>query len=195
MRVPLALALVAVAASGCIRAPAEALEPAPAETIAPPAALPEPVVATWTGRITASQLGMLAHDRQTEPLVADVQREGFVFEVTEPPLDFRVDLAWPGGDGMMLIMVSTPHVGGKGQEYFTEMSSEAAQCLRIPAADIVPGKWQVMAHSSGVVATDFTFSVTTVGGAAAILEGEPHSSAEAAETTEAEALPCDAAPA
>lgn len=190
MRALLLLAVLAVAASGCIRAPAETLAPPPADATAAPAMTAEPVVATWTGRITASQLGMLAHSRDTEPLVADVQREGFVFEVTEPPALFEVGLEW-SGEGQMLIMVSTPHVDGKGQEYFTEMSSEPQQCLRIPAADIVPGKWQVMAHSSGVVNADFTFSVTTIGGAAAILEGEPHSSAEAAETTEAEELPCE----
>lgn len=184
------LVLAAVALTGCIAAPTAPLE-GPAGGVASASQLAEPTVATWNGRITASELGMLAHSRDTETLVADVQREGFVFDITEPPTEFRVDLAWPGGEGMMLVMVSTPHVDGKGQEYFTKMSAEAAQCLRIPPAEIVPGAWQIMAHSDGVKAADFTFTVTTVGGTAAILEGEPHSSAEAAETTEAEALPCD----
>lgn len=188
------LALVAVAAtalSGCIAQPSQPLEGASV----PPAAgavaeALEPVLATWEGRITASQLGMLAHSRDTEMAVRDVQREGFVFEITEPPQDFWVDLAWQG-EGSMLVMVSSPSVDGKGVEYFSDFVAESPVCIRIPAGEIIPGKWQVMAHSRDARDVDFTFTAATVGGAASILEGEPHSSAEATETTEGEALACD----
>lgn len=187
MRVLLMLALLA-AAGGCIRQAEPQTLPAAGPQAAPEA---QPVVAEWDGRIALSELGPLAHHRDTEPLVADVQREGLVFDITEPPRGFRVELAWAGGQGEMLIMVSTPHKDGKGFEYFTDWSSEPAQCLLIPPDEVVPGRWQIMAHSRGVMQADFVFKVTTVGGSAAILEGEPHSSAEAAETSEKDELPCE----
>lgn len=191
----LALLAAAVAASGCIRAPAEPLQQT--DATAPPAAggaMPEPQVLTWDGHITASPLGMLAHSRDTEATAAPVQSEGFVLDVAEPPQVLEVRLAWPG-PGSALVMVSTPHVDGKGEEYFTAMSEDAEQCLAIPPEGIIAGAWSVMIHTEGAVDADYTFSVTTVGGAASIREGEPHSSAEPAETTEAEALPCAEAPA
>lgn len=186
----LTLALLAAAASGCIRAPAEPL--AQNDVTAAPAAdapLAEPQVLSWDGHITASPFGALAHSRDTEAAAFPVQTEGFVLDVTEVPQSMEVGLDWPG-PGTAMVMVSTPHVDGKGVEYFTGMAEAGAQCLAIPAEGLMTGAWSVMIHTDGAVNADYTFTVTTVGGAAAILAGEPHSSAEAAETTEGEALPC-----
>jgi hypothetical protein len=196
MRLLAVLAVLAMAASGCIRAPAEPLEPTTLpETPAPVAEALEPVMHTWDGLVTASQLGMLAHNRDTELLVADVQREGFVFEVTEVPQDFRTELTWTANGptpAEMLVMVSSPKdANNEGVEYFTELAAEGPLCLRIPADGIVPGLWQVMAHTRMATQVEFTFTITTLGGMASILEGEPHSSAEAATTTDGEALPCE----
>ncbi|HEV8358839.1 MAG TPA: hypothetical protein VGR28_00135 [Candidatus Thermoplasmatota archaeon] len=188
MRVAVLLLAVSALFAGCINQ----AQPQPLPTDAPaatPVAAPEPVTATWNGRVLLSPLGMLAHNRDTEPLVAPIQAEGFVFEITEVPQSMMVELHWPG-PGTALIMVSTPHVEGKGFEYFTEMSSEAHQCLMIPPAELEPGLWQVMVHTDGSALAAFDFDVTTVGGVAAILQGEPHSSAEAAETQERDELPC-----
>jgi hypothetical protein len=193
MRVLLpSLLLLAAALAGCVNqaAPPEALAP----SSLPPAPLGEPVVATWDGRITASQLGPLAHTRDTEPLVADVEREGFLLDVTEPPRLLQAALTWTGNaDAQMLVMVSSPRVDGKGLEYFTKMTKDQPLCLQVPPAEITAGKWQIMAHSRDAMQVDFQFAVITLGGAASILKGEPHSSAEAAETKEAPALPCDPA--
>lgn len=189
MRALLALAVLAAAVSGCI-SQSQPLDAPASDALA----TLKPVLATWDGRITASQLGMLAHNRDTEMQARDIQREGFVFEVTDVPQVMEVELAWQG-EGNLLSMVSSPSVDGKGVEYFSDFATESPICIRIPTEGIMTGKWQVMAHSQETRDLDFTFTVKTIGGAGSILQGEPHSSAEATETTEGKSEPCEAAPA
>lgn len=144
----------------------------------------------WAGAILGSPAGMLAHHAVTESHVAPLQREGFVFEIVEVPQDLRVELAWPG-PGTAITMVSAPRDGADpGGAYFTEWAGEGAQCVRIPAEALETGKWQVMIHTQNAVAADFVFTVATLGGKGAILNG-PHTPAESATTQERDALPCD----
>jgi hypothetical protein len=185
--------LGALVLSGCVGTP-QPLDPAAAPAAAGDAAAPQPVTVSWDGHILSSPTGALAHNRDTESLAMPLQKEGFVFEVLAPPQTMQVALHWPG-PGTAVIMVSSPHQGGKGLEFFTEPTAEQESCLQVPPADIQPGGWQVMIHTQDSVNADFTFEVTTVGGLARIVEGQPHSSAEAAETEARDALPCEAPPA
>ena len=115
----------------------------------------------------------------------------------DPPALLEVALRWSPasvrGEGQMLLMVSSPREDGSGTEYFTKMSSASEQCLRVPAADIEPGLWQVMVHSRGVWRADVHITVTTLGGAAEIPPDVPHSQAEAEDVEARDAEPCAAA--
>lgn len=189
MRTITLLALIAgMTLSGCIGlGEDEEIDPSVVDT---PAL--EPQVLTWDGMVLLSPLGALAHTRETEPHVAPIQSEGFVLEITEVPGELVAELTWdPQPQARALIMVSSPRdEEDRGLEYFTEMNAEGRACLVVPPEDLVPGKWQVMAHTANAVDMPITFTLTLVGGAASILD-EPHSSAEAGQTTEGETLPCE----
>lgn len=187
----LSISLAPFLLAGCLSVPDAGVDPAALGAANATDKLDE-VRAEWTGTITASPFGLLAHNAQTEGQVGALQKEGFVFDIVEIPDDLRVELAWPG-PGTAVVMVSTPRdEADKGGEYFTEASDAADQCLRVPPADLVPGRWQVMIHTSEAVMADYTFTVVTVGGKGTLLD-EPHSPAEAGSPEAREALACDAA--
>lgn len=183
----LAFAVTALALAGCVSPVADApVDPAAAS--APVAA--EPVVLEWSGRILASQLGMLVHMEPSEQLLAPVQAEGFGMEILAVPQEFKVELAWDGpGSPELSIMVDVPLKEGAGS-FATPMSGEKSLCMLVPVADLVAGKLAVMTHSRSAMDVEYTFTVTLSGGDGKILDGG-HTAAEPGEAEHEPGLACD----
>jgi hypothetical protein len=172
-------------------------EPLAREQDASAAAMPPPgpVAVEWKGHVVVSDGENLAHRSATEPLVAPLYAEGFLFDIQQPPRDFQVDLTWTGPDtAQMMIMLHAPHGKAGYREWVTEMASAKSQCIKVAPEELEPGHWQVMVHSRDAVHVEFTLTVTTIGGQGAIMDGDPHGHAldEQFNIEEGTPLPCEA---
>jgi hypothetical protein len=104
-----------------------------------------------------------------------VFQEGILFSVDALPQAMEVTLEWTGGGDFMIMLHS--HKGHGTNEYvehITEMDDVNPKCLRVPAADLVEGVWQVMVHSSGAQDADFTLTTALYGGEGHIVEDDRH---------------------
>ena len=192
MRTTLLLA-AALLSAGCVTLPGQ--EAATLEAAADPAALVEPVVQELTGHATASPLARLAHiDPRTEALVAPVQREGFILDIQEVPQMLQIEIEWDGtARGSMAPMVNVPtSQDGQVVDYFGELSDSGLACMRLPVEELKADRISIMAHSQMAVNIDFVLRVTTVGGAATLLDA-PHMEVERSDPVQGEALPCEPA--
>jgi len=59
-------------------------------------------------------------------------------------------------------------------EHVTGMDFENPKCIRVPAADLMEGPWQVMVHTKRAMDVDFTLHIGLLGGEGHIIEGERH---------------------
>lgn len=193
MRPLLAIAtILTLLLAGCVQAPADESADAPVDAAS--AALPEPVTTEFQGHMTASLLAPVAHrDPRSEMLFADVQREGFVYEILAQPQSLRVELEWSGAgnDPKMVAMITVPLAEGGAWDYFTEPFGPGVACLVIPGADLPPGKIGVMAHSRNAVDVDYTFRMTILGGEGVLHADAGHMEVERADAEEREHLPCE----
>ena len=165
--VALALACSALLA-GCLAPAADA----PLETAAAtdaPATMPAFETLDWSGLVVTSNGEFLLHQRPTEDALWPVEQEGILAEIPEGVTDLEVALHWDGPGEFMIMLHSHKGEGGY-VEHITELDAENPKCLRVPAADVTPGVWQVMVHSQGAQMTEFTLSVLTVGGAATMMD-------------------------
>ncbi|MGQ0534704.1 MAG: hypothetical protein ACT4PT_01380 [Methanobacteriota archaeon] len=192
--------LLPLALSGCLSGSSENEPVATTETAAPeaPAASPtkapgpeangtaaaaapspavevKPAILEWTGHVITSELEFLMHIRPTEDVLWPLQQEGILVDIPDGVSALEVALEWTGPGEFMIMLHSHKAEGSNDYvEHITELDAANPKCIRVPAIDVVPGKWQVMVHSQGADQTDFTLRVLTVGGAATVVEDDRH---------------------
>ena len=143
----------------------EAAAAAPSETAG------EAWAVDWKGYVRAGPADMFAHTLETEGAVAPLARMGFNAEVPEGTTALEFALKWPAGTKMH-VMAHGPHEAGM-PTYMGEWPDSGEACIRVPAAEALPGTWKVMAHSEqDAVDLAFVVTVRSVGVAGPeILEG------------------------
>lgn len=155
--------------AGCIGGD-EPIEGSATESVdAAPEEATEPVVQLFEGVATASALSPLAHQQATEPLLADLQREGAVIEVTQAPATARLEVAWtsPSPVAEMMLMVDLPVPGSEDLVTFLSgWSASSPLCMDIPVEHLAEseGDWSLMVHNRGAALLEFEMTLITVGG-------------------------------
>jgi hypothetical protein len=159
-------AAVLVLATGCV-APSAGLDAAGVDAAS---ALPDLAAydTTFRGKIPLSALGMLGHSRPEEDLLWPVSQVGFLLNLSATPLAYEVRLtqtsAVPGTAWQIMLHSHKAHGTNTYVEHVTEFSTDREACLRVPAADLTAGTWQVMVHSSEETANaEYELKVTTWG--------------------------------
>lgn len=201
MRALLGILLLAPLAAGCIGSE-DNEDPdttaSDANTLVP-AAL-EPVIQTLQGTALVSALTPLAHQAATEPVVADVQREGTVMTVNAAPERLWIELAWtsPSPTTMMRLMLDTPSdAEGELRTYINDASATSPICFEIPPENLAgtEGEWAFMVHNQAAVLVDFTATVTSVGGDVVLETDRYHMEVEddSLERVDTDELPCEGA--
>lgn len=163
--------------AGCVTPPVDEAA-APNAATASEALAIEPVVLDWKGHVSLSELGMFMHRRPTEDVFWPIHQEGFLLDVQELPQAMEVAVEWtnlPDGARQMIMLHSHKAEGTNAYvEHVTEFDEAAPKCLRVPAADLAAGHWQVMIHQDGATNADFTLKVITVGGKAVVDDSDLH---------------------
>ncbi|MGQ0536273.1 MAG: hypothetical protein ACT4PT_09395 [Methanobacteriota archaeon] len=202
MRLPaLFILLVPLAFSGCLggadETPVESSSTTDVTTgIAAPAL--EPVVQFLEGHQTSMALSRLAHNQATEPMVAELQREGTVMTVAAAPESMRVELEWtsPSPATQMGVMIDTPHPDeNKLHTFFVGMSDTSPICFEMPAEVLQHsvGEWAIMIHNFVGTEVDYKITFTSVGGDAVLQTDRFHMEVEDDTKERDEAKPVDCA--
>lgn len=175
MRTLLVLVPLALALAGCIAPTPESSTDAAAAGDSTEMPAGEPAVVDWSGVVFDSETEVLSHQQPSEQAIWPIQQEGFLLHVAEVPQAMEVSLDWEGA-GEMMIMLHSHKADGTNTyvEHITDMDDANPKCLRVPAADLAEGHWQIMVHSRGMTQVPFNLHVATWGGEAALDDSEYH---------------------
>ncbi|MBI2078549.1 MAG: hypothetical protein HYT80_09325 [Euryarchaeota archaeon] len=158
------------------------------ENPAAPAAIVDPAMPrrpsfnlSWNGyyKLGLADCAMIAcpaHTHETEPLVEPLAKAGVRVDIPANTTVLEFELRWKGNEQLHL-MIHAPMKSDHSMPSYMAMGGAPGRlCLSVPAAQIVPGMWELMAHagSMGYQDTTFTIHANGEGGPGAKVRSGPH---------------------
>lgn len=168
--------LVLGALAGCVTPALDAADPVARASADAATSAAEVAAFTWDGRILVGAAAeILSHQGPTEGVLWPAQKVGFAAEIPEGVTAIEVALDWTGDTDLIIMLHSHDHSGGPNDiiMHRSERGSPDPHCLRVPTADVAPGKWELMARSSvddAALDVEFTLTLLTQGGSATLLD-------------------------